>query len=119
MSDIERIVKTIGSKPVLGHWPHMQAHKDIEILRALAAEMAEAKSVNAAIGYAESQNNARMLSAEASIRALEALVNRAIAVVNEWIVPNGCSAEAAMGAMIEIFDSPEQRAAMPQNGKRL
>lgn len=50
---------------------------------------------------------------DARIRALEALVNRAIAVVNEWIVPNGCSAEAAMGAMIEIFDSPEQRAAMP------
>lgn len=40
MNDIERIVKTIGSKPVLGHWPHMQAHTDIEILRAIAAELA-------------------------------------------------------------------------------
>jgi hypothetical protein len=43
---------------------------------------------------------------------LLALVNRAIVVCQEHIVPNGFSADVSMGEMIAIFDGPEQRAAM-------
>lgn len=39
---------------------------------ALAAELSDAKTLNDAIGYAEAQNNARMLAAEARIRAADA-----------------------------------------------
>lgn len=66
MNDIERIVNTIGSRPVLGHWPHMQAHKDIEILRALAAELVEA---NAALDrYAHNPPWDRVPQLEAALR---------------------------------------------------
>ena len=44
--------------------------------------------------------------------ALEAQLNRAISVMQRWIVPGGISAEDAMREMTEILDSPEQRAAM-------
>lgn len=31
-TEIRRIADIIGSRPVLGHWPHMQAGKDVQIL---------------------------------------------------------------------------------------
>ena len=42
-SDPERIARAIEQQPVLGHWPHMRAADDAAIVRALAAELAEAK----------------------------------------------------------------------------
>lgn len=47
----------------------------------LAAELADAKTLNDAIGYAEAQNNARMMAAEARIRALEAA---SIELLSRW-----------------------------------
>ena len=48
------------------------------------------------------------------VAQLEALVNRAIGVCQRYVPPEGPSSHDAMTAMLEIFDGPEQRAAMPQ-----
>ena len=55
-SDPERIARAIEQQPVLGHWPHMRAADDAAIVRALAAELAEAKRV--LIDRAVQQGNA-------------------------------------------------------------
>lgn len=44
MSQGEEIAKTIESRPVLGHWPHMRAELDANYVRELEALYAEAKS---------------------------------------------------------------------------
>jgi len=39
-AEVRRIADIIGKRPVLGHWPHMQAGKDVQILL-LAANFME------------------------------------------------------------------------------
>lgn len=38
----ERIARTIETRPVLGHWPHMSAEQDAGDVRRLATQLAEA-----------------------------------------------------------------------------
>lgn len=38
---LELIAKTIESRPVFGHWPHMRAHADVEYLREISKQWKE------------------------------------------------------------------------------
>jgi len=37
--ELRRVSEVIGHRPVLGHWPHMQAHIDVQLLQDAAAKL--------------------------------------------------------------------------------
>lgn len=37
--ELRRVADVIGARPVLGHWPHMQAHLDVQLLQDAAAKL--------------------------------------------------------------------------------
>jgi hypothetical protein len=43
---LEAIAEIIGRRPVLGHWPHMRAHLDIEAIEQAAARIRELEQLN-------------------------------------------------------------------------
>jgi hypothetical protein len=63
--------------------------------------------------YLRSGEYRRIIEELERLKAIESLCGRATAVCQDFLPPNGPSAEASMALMLEIFDGPEQRACFP------